>query len=180
MVKLYLLSNFTLYLTNKVKDVDLVSLKKKRKSKRARIQRHEGKVKGWSASIVARIPRTSSDGPRFVLAGPSGFTRLSLVFLLRECGARMRRIFLVSPFFSRSNGTGEREIGVSTVTAPFSHFEYGQIGQMRYFEPPLSAVAVPISLRRSRHGRHGRRRRTRLRQEAIGCHEFFLIGVSVI
>lgn len=55
---------------------------------------------------------------RFVLAGPSGFTRLSLVFLLRavqECGASFS--FLLS---SRSNATGEREIGVGTVTAPFS------------------------------------------------------------
>lgn len=77
---------------------------------------------------------------RFVLAGPSGFTRLSLVFLLRECGARMRRIFPVSPFFSCSNGAGEREIGAGTVTTPFSHLEYGQ---MRYFEPPLLSYRTP-------------------------------------
>lgn len=88
---------------------------------------------------------------RFVLAGPSGFTRLSLLFLLRECGARMRRIFPVSPFFSCSNITGEREISAGTVTAPFSRLKYGQIGQMRYFEPP------PLPLYRSPRGEAERR-----------------------
>lgn len=101
---------------------------------------------------------------RFVLAGPSGFTRLSLVFLLRavqECGASFS--FLLS---SRSNATGEREIGVGTVTAPFSHAG----------RPTARCVIFSHRATISRAMRKDRR--AGLRRETTGCRGFFSMGVS--
>lgn len=89
---------------------------------------------------------------RFVLAGPSGFTRLSLVFLLRavqECGASFS--FLLS---SRSNATGEREIGVGTVTAPFSRVRRPTDSptQRRYFQPPRDAERSSCGITTGNYG----------------------------